>query len=83
MAIFGFGGTRKEQIRGLGHDDRSEVLMDEYSPDSKKNLQLMMIHRKIEMAARMGDWQLMNELNEEFKRAKAAQREEELRLVSA
>jgi hypothetical protein len=83
MAIFGFGGTRKEQVRGLGYDDRSEVLMDGYSSDSKDNMQLMMIHRKIEMAARMGDWQLMNELNEEFKRAKAAKREEELRLVSA
>jgi len=83
MAIFGLGGTRKERIRGLGYDDRSEVLMDAYSSESKGNLQLMMIHRKIEMAARMGDWQLMNELNEEFKRAKAAEREEELRLVSA
>jgi hypothetical protein len=82
MAIFGFGGTRKEHIRGLGYDDRSEILMDEYSSDSRDNLHLMMIHRKIEMAARMGDWQLMNELNEEFKRAKAVTREEEPQLVS-
>ncbi len=76
MPVFGFGGSRRRPIRGLGSDDGQEVLMSEYSSDSKDDLRLMMIHKKIELAARMGDWELMNELDSEFKKVKAAIRAE-------
>lgn len=76
MPVFGFGGSRRRSIRGLGSDDGREVLMSEYSSDSKDDLRLMMIHRKIEMAARMGDWELMNKLDSEFKKMKATIRAE-------
>jgi hypothetical protein len=49
-----------------------DPLIGELYNQARGNMQLLMIYKKIEIAAKSGDWILMNELYGEFKHAKAS-----------
>lgn len=53
--------------------DNRDPLFSEIFELVGSDLQLMMIYKKIEIAAETGDWPLMNELYGEFKNAYASQ----------
>ena len=51
---------------------RRPPLMEDLFDMTGGDLRLMMIYKKIEIAAETGDWSLMNELYSEFKMTQAA-----------
>ena len=66
-AVSGNGERRNgETSKGRG------PLIGELYDLARGNLQLLMIYKKIEIAAETGDWPLMNELYGEFKITHAA-----------
>lgn len=80
MSFFGIISTDKRGLRPKGSDD-SEILMGEFYDKAKNDLQLLLIYKKLEVAARVGDWELMNQLNSEFKSVEASRHEQALNLI--
>jgi hypothetical protein len=48
-----------------------DPLIGELYDKARGNMQLLMIYKKIEIAAKTGDWPMMNELYSEFKQTHA------------
>jgi hypothetical protein len=71
MALFGFGGAPKPRLRKIDLSNDTEILVSELYDQSRNDVRLMLMYKKYEVAARIGDWELMNKLNSQFKQLQA------------
>lgn len=76
MSLWNFTSWRAESAddKDLSHTSRRR-----FDKATCGDLELIMIAKKLEMAASMGDYGMMNQLNQEFKRVKNNRLREALR----
>ena len=67
MSIFATAVSGNGENREGETTERKGPLIGELYDMARGNLQLLMIYKKIEIAAETGDWSMMNELYGEFK----------------
>lgn len=69
MSILVKPNTDIEGISSTKDSGRRDPMFGDLYRKAKGNMQLLLIYKKIEIAAETGDWSLMNELYGEFKSA--------------
>jgi hypothetical protein len=81
MGFFGSSGSKPRRKRDFLTDDDSDMFNREMYSQAKDDWQLLLIYKKLEVAAKIGDWTLMNELTAEFRQVQSAKTESPLEPV--
>jgi len=72
MGFFGSSGPKPRRQRDFLTDDDSNMFNREMYHQAKDDWQLLLIYKKLEVAAKIGDWTLMNQLTAEFRQVQSA-----------
>lgn len=72
MGFFGSSGSKPRPRRDFLTDDDSEMFNREMYLQAKEDWQLLIIYKKLEVASKIGDYALMNELTTEFRQVQSA-----------
>jgi hypothetical protein len=72
MSILVRNTAAEDEYASTKSNTNRDPLIAELYDQARGNMQLLMIYKKIEIAAKSGDWILMNELYGEFKYTKAS-----------
>lgn len=72
MSIFAVASPSDRNIKKNVQTADNVPLVDELYDMAKGNFRLLFIYKKFEIAAELGDWDLMNKLYGEFKTAQVS-----------
>jgi len=70
MSFWDFANWRIKDVRQNNHTEIKDNKRNRYDRSTCGDLELIMIAKKLEMAASLGDYGMMNQLNQEFRRVK-------------